>query len=183
MWRARIDTLALTVAEMTAEVNGLADITCLNDVVDVTNSPNFPGPLDFQWLAPQGGISGNNATATVSQPGDYVLIVTFDDGLCTAEQEFTVAVDTVSHTGLFPETGYLTRDEATVALEAESSNPAASVSSAGGGAITGSAAPSRPPSPGLYTATVTNPGNGCTSEKCGGGHSPPMRRRSSTGAP
>lgn len=160
------DTLALTVAEMTAEVNGLADITCLNDVVDVTGTSNFPGPLDFQWLAPQGGISGNNALATVSQPGDYLLIVTFDDGLCTAEQEFTVAVDTVSYTGVFPETGYLTCDETTVALEAESlSNPAASVSwSTTGGAITGSGSAVTATQPGLYTATVTNPGNGCTSE-------------------
>ena len=166
VWRAVSDTLALTVAEMTAEVNGLADITCLNDVVDVTGTSNFPGPLDFQWLAPQGGISGNNALATVSQPGDYLLIVTFDDGLCTAEQEFTVAVDTVSYTGVFPETGYLTCDETTVALEAESlSNPAASVSwSTTGGAITSSSSAVTATQPGLYTATVTNPGNECTSE-------------------
>ena len=95
---------------------GLSDITCLSDEVGIIGTSNFPGPLEFLWFGPQGAVSANNALATISQPGNFTLVIEYEDGLCTAEQEFTVEVDTVSFTGVFPETGYLTCDESTFPL-------------------------------------------------------------------
>ena len=161
-----IDTLQLTVEEMVANVVGLSDITCLSDEVGVIGTSNFPGPLEFLWFGPQGAVSANNALATISQPGDFTLVVEYEDGLCTAEQEFTVAVDTVSFTGVFPETGYLTCDESTFPLAAESlSDASASVSwSTTGGTIQGGGPAVTATETGLYNATVTNPANGCITE-------------------
>ena len=161
-----VDTIQLTVQEMVANVMGLSDITCLSEEVGVIGTSNFPGPLDFVWLGPQGAITANNALATISQPGNFTLLIEYQDGLCTAEQEFTVDVDTASFTGVFPETGYLTCDVTAIPLAAESlSDASASVSwSTINGNILGSGPTVTATETGLYTATVTNPANGCSSQ-------------------
>ena len=158
-----LDTLQLTVEEMTANVVGLSDITCISEEVGVIGTSNFPGPLEYLWFGPQGAVNANNALATITQPGDFTLVISYDDGLCTAEQDFSVAVDTATFTGVFPEAGYLTCDAPTFTLEAIGlSDPGASVSwNTVDGAITGGGPTVTATEPGLYSATVTNPGNGC----------------------
>ena len=161
-----LDTLSLTVEAMTANVVGVSDLTCTSDLVGVIGTSNFPGPLEFQWYGPQGAVSADNALASISAPGDFILVVTYDDGLCSAEYDFSIALDTASFTGDFPDFAYLTCDEPAVTLAPESlSDASASVSwSTTNGDLTGSGSSVTANSPGLYTATISNPGNGCTSE-------------------
>ena len=163
---AVVDTIQLTVEDMTASVTGLSDLTCLLQEVSLVGSSNFPGPLVYEWIGPAGAISANNALATISQPGDFTFLVSYSDGLCQAEAPFTVPLDTVTFSGDFPETGYLTCYETTFPLIAESlSNPSAMVSwSTANGSILGAGSATTAAAGGTYTATVTNPENGCETE-------------------
>jgi len=163
---AVVDTIQLTVEDMTASVAGLSYITCLLQEVSLVGSSNFPSPLDYEWSGPAGAIDANNALATISQPGDFTLTVSYGDGLCEAESQFTVPVDTVTFSGDFPETGYLTCNETTFSLVAESlSNPSATVSwNTANGTILGTGSAATAAAGGIYTATVTNPDNGCETE-------------------
>lgn len=160
-----VDTIQLNVEVMTAEVLGVSNLNCLQSELELTASSNFPGPLDYAWIAQIGAIQAVEGVAAVSVPGTYDLLLSFEDGLCEAAASFVIDVDTVPYTGVFPETGYLTCDAETFPLEAESlSNPGASVSwSTADGNITGGGPSVTATETGTYTALVTNPTNGCTS--------------------
>ena len=160
-----LDTIQLNVEVMTVEVLGVEDLTCLNDEVNLSSSSNFPGPFSHGWIAQVGAIQAVGSQATVNVPGSYTLLLSYQDGLCEAQASFDIALDTATYTGVFPEAGYLTCADPTFPLEAESlSNPGASVSwSTTNGDFTGGGPSVTATETGTYTASVTNPVNGCVS--------------------
>ena len=78
----------------------------------------------------------------------------------------TVAADTATFTGVFPEAGYLTCDVPTFNLAAESLSDAAAVVTwtTVDGTIESDGPMVTATEPGLYSVDVTNPSNGCTTE-------------------
>ncbi len=159
------DTIQLNVAVMTAEVEGVANLTCSEPVLDLAVSSNFPGPLEYTWTANEGSIDGNGGLATVNDAGNFEVLVSFEDGLCEAAATFVVAYDTVSYSGDFPDAAYLTCDALTVELAPSTlSSPDALVGwSTVFGEILGAGPAITALSEGTYVATVTNPNNGCSS--------------------
>lgn len=160
-----VDTIQLNVEEMTADVLGLEDLTCDNDLLNLQAQSNFPGPLTQTWIAETGAIQSLGGNATVEVPGSYELLLSFQDGLCEASAPFQVAIDTASYTGTFPDQAYLTCNDPTVVLEAiDLSSPGAGVVwSTPNGEILGQGYSVSALEEGIYVATVTNPVNGCTS--------------------
>ena len=160
-----IDTIQLNVEVMTVNVLGVDNLTCLNDEVNLSSSSNFPGPFSHGWTAQVGAIQAVGSQASVNVPGSYSLLLSFQDGLCEAQASFDIALDTATFTGVFPAAGYLTCADPTFPLESESlSNPSASVSwSTTNGNFTGSGPSVTATETGTYTASVTNPVNGCVS--------------------
>lgn len=160
-----IDTIQLNVEVMTVDVLGVDNLTCLNDEVNLSSSSNFPGPFSHGWTAQVGAIQAVGSQASVNVPGSYSLLLSFQDGLCEAQASFDIALDTATFTGVFPAAGYLTCADPTFPLESESlSNPSASVSwSTTNGNFTGSGPSVTATETGTYTASVTNPVNGCVS--------------------
>ena len=158
------DTIALSVEVMTADVEGVSDLTCDVTELALTATSNFPGPLDFDWTALVGGLQAVDGQASVGTPGSYELLISFQDGLCEAGTAFEVGIDTTSATGDLASELFLTCINPTVLLEALSLSPAnATVSwSTPDGAIQGNGAAVNATEAGTYAATIENPANGCT---------------------
>lgn len=161
-----VDTIQLNVEVMIAQVEGVTNLTCLDQVVDVVATSNYPGPLDFTWIGSGGGMNTPVGMFQIQQAGTYDVLISFEDGLCEAMATFTIALDTATVTGTFPDTGYLTCDASTFTLQASSlSSPGATVSwSTADGEIVGGGPSVEAAESGSYLATVTNPTNGCFSE-------------------
>ena len=158
------DTIQLNVEVMIAEVNGVANLTCNDPVLGLSVSSNFPGPLDYSWIANTGSIEANGGTATVDDAGNFEVIVSFDDGLCEAAAAFVVAHDTATYSADFPEAAYLTCDAPTIELSPSAlSSPDALVGwTTVFGEILGAGPAITALASGTYVATVTNPNNGCS---------------------
>ena len=158
------DTIQLNVEVMTAEVLGVTNLTCENTALTLNAVSNFPGPLDFNWSAESGSITGNGGLAELDEAGSYTLLVSFQDGLCEAAASFVVGLDTASYTGDFPEAAFLTCDAPTVVLEGSGFSSASAVVSWSTtfGEILGAGPQVTALAEGAYIATVTNPSNGCT---------------------
>jgi len=158
------DTIQLNVAVMTAEVNGVANLTCSNPALNLSVNSNFPGPLGYTWTATEGSINGNGGLASVAEAGSYEVLVSFEGGLCEAAAAFVVASDTTTYSGDFPESAYLTCDAPTAELSPSSlSSPDALVGwTTTFGEVLGAGPAVTALAPGTYVATVTNPSNGCS---------------------
>jgi gliding motility-associated-like protein len=159
------DTIQLNVDVMTANVEGVTDLTCEITELELTAESNFPGPLDFQWSAISGGIQAVDGLASVDLAGSYALLISFQNGLCEAETTFDVGVDTTSATGEFPAELFLTCNDPTATLEASALTPfnAAVTWNTLNGQIQGNGAVVSALEAGAYVATVSHPSNGCTS--------------------
>ena len=105
-----VDTIQLNVEVMTAEVDGVTNLTCDEPVLNLSATSNFPGPLEYNWSATEGNITFNGGQATVDEAGSFDVLLSFGDGLCEAAASFVVAYDTATYTGEFPEAAYLTCD-------------------------------------------------------------------------
>ena len=159
-----VDTIQLNVEVMTAEVDGVTNLTCDEPVLNLSATSNFPGPLEYNWSATEGNIIFNGGQATVDEAGSFDVLLSFGDGLCEAAASFVVAYDTATYTGEFPEAAYLTCDAPTVELSPLSLSSAEAVVTWATvfGEILGAGPTVTALEPGTYVAAVNNPNNGCS---------------------
>ena len=159
-----VDTIQLNVEVMTAEVDGVTNLTCDEPVLNLSATSNFPGPLEYNWSATEGNITFNGGQATVDEAGSFDVLLSFGDGLCEAAASFVVAYDTATYTGEFPEAAYLTCDAPTVELSPLSLSSAEAVVTWATvfGEILGAGPTVTALEPGTYVAAVNNPNNGCS---------------------
>lgn len=159
-----VDTIQLNVEVMTAEVDGVTNLTCDEPILNLSATSNFPGPLEYNWSATEGNITFNGGQATVDEAGSFDVLLSFGDGLCEAAASFVVAYDTATYTGEFPEAAYLTCDAPTVELSPLSLSSAEAVVTWATvfGEILGAGPTVTALEPGTYVAAVNNPNNGCS---------------------
>ncbi len=99
-------SIQVEVDEDTAEPTALPDadgiLTCTNLSVNLDGSNSTGGTLTYEWEDVNGNSLGQSAMVTVSDPGDYNLIVTNTDNGCSATQAIIVnedAIDPVADAG------------------------------------------------------------------------------------
>lgn len=129
-------------------------ITCSQASVTLIGGSTTPG-VSFQWA---GGPAGT--TYTVNAPGTYTFTVTDPSNNCVSTQTVSVSSNTVTPIISSASGGIITCTNTSVNLSATS---AGSTLVWNGGSLTNQPNPAITSSPGTYTVTATDPGNGCIS--------------------
>jgi len=134
-------------------------LTCLVTSVNIGGTTTTNN-VNFTWDASV--INSIGSSATVSNPGDYTLTVTNTTNGCSNSGVVSVSIDTISPNVDAGLNQTLTCTVSTVALSGNSSTPGATYlwSPAGDTPTTSS---TNVAAIGIYTLTVTNPINGCSS--------------------
>ena len=142
-------------------------LNCTNTSLTLTASSSTPG-VTYAWRIGSTGstVLGTGDTLTVSQPYTYDVLVTNPANGCaflggiTVSQNVTppasVAVTTI------PANAALTCSNTSVALTGSSSVSGATYSWSGPSGFTASSSSASTSTPGAYTLTAADPGNGCS---------------------
>ena len=134
-------------------------LTCLVTSVNILGT-SVTNNVNFTWDASVS--NSNGSSATVSNPGDYTLTVTNITNGCSNSGVVTVSIDTISPNVDAGLNQTLTCSVTSVTLTGNSTTPGATYlwSPAGD---TPTASSTNVAIIGIYTLTVTNPINGCSS--------------------
>jgi hypothetical protein len=153
-----------------ANAGGAATLTCATTtlVLGDPNAPNTPN-ISYSWSGSGIVAGGNTPTPTINQPGTYNLFVKNNDNGCTATAAVAIPQNITAPLATVAAPAQLTCTTPAIQLNAGASSTGAGFSyawgSASGGGI-GSGVNTLTPTitaAGLYTLTVTNTTNGCTS--------------------
>ncbi|MBK8556878.1 MAG: hypothetical protein IPL65_14370 [Lewinellaceae bacterium] len=160
-------------ANLPVAVAGLPDtLSCSMLSVNLNATGSTSGPmLSYAWSTLNGNIlSGNNTLMPlVDAPGNYILTVTDASNGCTAVSSVSIAQNLVSPSLTATSSGELNCQQTSLSLQANiitaySGQLAYSWGTANGSIVSGSAtATPVVDAPGLYTVTVTDQYNGCSS--------------------
>jgi gliding motility-associated-like protein len=131
-------------------------ISCANPTVTLNGSSATPG-VTYGWTGPGIVSGGSTTTPSVNAPGTYTLTVT--SGTCTATSTVSVTSASTPPNISIAAPAQLTCTTATVTLTGSSTIPGVTYQWTSGPATSGNAVTTA----GVYTLTVTNPANGCTS--------------------
>jgi len=143
-----------------ADASGGGTITCIQTSVLLNGSSTTPG-VTWSWTGPN-GFSSNQQNPTVSTAGAYTLIVTNPVNACTASDAITVTASLTAPAAMASVVGSLTCTILTAQLVGVSNSPGATFAWTGPNGYTSNQPTATTSVPGVYTLTVTNPGNGCT---------------------
>ena len=145
---------------VTSSVTGT--ITCSTNSVSVVASTTV-SPVTYLWNGP-GILSGNTAsTVVVNQPGSYNYTVTNTTNGCKTIGSATVAQNTVAPTVTVSPSQTLTCSSPSVNLSG-ASTPSNCLPTWSGGVVSGvNSFTATATSANIFTLTVTNPVNGCSS--------------------
>jgi len=144
-------------------VNALATggvLSCTATSVQLNGSSTTPSAT-YSWTGP-GGFTSNLQNPTVSTAGIYTLEVTDGAGLCTAYDSALVSED-VNLPGAAATGATLTCVVTTVQLQGSSPATGATYSWTGPNGFTSALQNPTVSVEGIYTLTVSNPSNGCSS--------------------
>ena len=146
-------------ANVTASAAGT--IGCgANSSTTISGSSSTPGAT-YEWLDPSGTSMGSTNPATVSQTGTYQFIATNPTTGCKDTVDVLVQADasipSISATG-----GIIDCNNPMATITATSTTGGLDYSWSGPGAYTSANATNSVSTPGSYSVTVTDPGNGCT---------------------
>lgn len=135
-------------------------LNCTNPTISLTGSSSSVG-VTYSWTGP-GGFTSSQQNPPVSNPGDYMLVVTDPANGCTASAVATVTLDPdIPDITVAADT--LTCAQPTALLKAVTNTAGVNFTWSGPG-ITNPALQNQSISvPGTYDVTVTNPVNGCKS--------------------
>lgn len=137
-------------------------ITCLNSEILISSITDATNPT-YSWTGPN-NFSANTNNVNVMDAGQYVLTISLDNG-CQASDFVEIMVDTLSPDLVLEVNGTLTCDRAQVNLTSISSVGNLSYSWVGPDGFTSDEQNISVSIPGLYTQTVTNLDNGCTTTR------------------
>lgn len=150
-----------------AVANSGAPLSCtqLTTTVSGTGS-SVGGSFTYLWTSPNGNIvsGGTTLNAIVNQPGEYILQVTNIGNGCTATASTTVTSN-ATPPGASASGGTITCSSSTTSLAASSPTNGVTYLWSGPGINQNNQAQQNPVvgTAGVYTVTVTNPANSCTS--------------------
>ena len=158
-------TVLQNIVEPLVEIPVPGNLDCINESVDVVleeTSPDF----SYEWFDDQGNSIGTNSQIEIQDPGQFLVIVLDESNGCTNDLTFIVDQDITEPEVNAGEELSLDCNDMQAILNGSSStnNTSAEWTTDDGGFV--SSANSFQPSvnaPGVYTLTVTNNGNGCTS--------------------
>jgi len=141
-----------------------AQLDCKNNSVTFTPGSSTPG-VTYTWAGPNGALPSAGAV-TVSATGTYTLTATNPANGCTAVASSVVTQNTTVPGGVTttanPVTAQITCDHPSVTLTSNSTTPGVTYSwSDANGTVVGVGASVSVTAPGVYTVSVTDPGNGC----------------------
>jgi len=152
------------------EISANYDILdCINTSSTLLASSNFPSGVDFSWeVAGEGNItSSNDWEAVVNEAGTYQVTASFDNGVCTDQETYTLEIDTIPFTADAGPDGVINCYIPNVVLLGGSDGENADYvwTTSENGAFFGSSNIAQPTAiaGGVYQLTVTNPLNGCIS--------------------
>lgn len=161
-----VQTIEVSVVEMTASIAGLAYINCADPTTVMSGGNNFGNPAVYEWTgdpAMFGGVT-NNAICTIVGGGDLTLTVTYNQ-VCEAtttvfiDSDFSpIDVEAIS-------SGDITCYDPTAELIATVDVSGATIQWSSPNGIFGSptnAAETIADAPGTYNVLVTHPTSGCT---------------------
>jgi gliding motility-associated-like protein len=138
-------------------------ITCTTNTTTINGSSTTAG-VNYNWAGPGIVSGGNTAAATVNAAGTYTLTVTDPANGCTS-----TATAVITTSGGVPNSSAsagpsLTCINNTSAVNGSSTTAGVNYNWAGPGIVSGAnTATATVNASGVYTLTVTDPGNGCTS--------------------
>ncbi len=135
-------------------------VTCGTQTTVLTGGSPTSG-VTFAWTGPN-GFTSTQQNPSATAVGTYTLTVTNPVNSCTSTATATVngdfAAPNASATG-----GIITCASSSTTISGASTTPGATFAWAGPGGFTSGAQSPTVSSTGVYTLTVTNPANGCTS--------------------
>jgi hypothetical protein len=134
------------------------NLTCTTTSVQLTGSTT--SGTQFDWTGPN-GFSSSQQDPTVTDAGNYTLVVTNPTNGCTSSAQTTVTIDTVSP-GAGATGGNLTCTATSVQLTGSTTSGTQFDWTGPNGFSSGQQNPTVTDA-GNYTLVVTNPTNGCTS--------------------
>ena len=146
-------------------ISGGTLLTCLNSNSTLTASTTGTG-ANYQWTGP-GGFSQSGPVVTVFEAGTYIVEATFPNG-CISQSSYEQLQDIDDPTTIIIVSNQLTCTNSTADLDASnsSSSSGAPISFAwwdDGGSMIGTNPTINVSQAGIYTLTVTDLNNGCTS--------------------
>lgn len=135
-------------------------LTCAVTSIQLTASSLTNG-VTYEWSGPN-SFTSSQQNPSVSFPGTYTVTITNTDNGCTASADATVTQD-ITPPGASANGGRLTC--AITSIQITSSSPTGGVSYAWSGPNSFASAQQNPSvsAPGIYSVTITNTDNGCTS--------------------
>jgi gliding motility-associated-like protein len=138
-------------------------LTCIQTSIQLNGSSSVAG-LNYSWTGP-GIVSGaNTPTPTVNLPGTYTLTATHPSNGCEGTSSVVVTEDVSPFIVDAGNSQVITCAENSIQLNGSASIPNVNYSWSGPGIISGPTTPNPIVNQvGVYTLTVTNPLNGCTS--------------------
>jgi hypothetical protein len=145
--------------EVTASVSGT--LTCSNPNVTLSASSTTSGVV-YTWSGP-GGFSSNESAPHASNPGSYIVTVTNPYNNCSVSKSVDVLQNISVPEGVMASaSGVITCSNPSVTLNSSSTTSGVSYNWAGPGGFTSTAQNPSVSVPGIYTLTVINSANGCS---------------------
>jgi hypothetical protein len=144
---------------------GTTIINCTNPTLSLT-AGSSPNTASYSWSGPN-NYSSNNATASVTVPGTYIVTATLASNGCSKTANVLIALDTASPAGIttssVPANATLTCTNPNVVLTGNSVTPGVAYNWTGPNNFSAPGSSVTVATPGNYVVTVTNPVNGCSS--------------------
>jgi len=142
-------------------------LNCLRDSLQLNGTASSAGPdFLYQWKGPSGSLPGGGPTPTVSEAGNYQLIITDNSNGCVDSAEVEVGLDTLApKVNLLPP-DTLNCQQTTLSLQATASDigtaPVYLWQTTGGNILSGSSSLSPTiDAPGSYLLVAQRQENGC----------------------
>lgn len=138
-------------------------IDCIDPIGNLDGNSITPN-VTFQWLDPLGNVISTNKSTTSTIPGNYTFVVTDNTG-CSNTTSVTLSANNAGP-DVSVQGGLITCSNPTVNLVGSSNTNGVSYTWTDANAnVIGNTATVQAPGAGIYTLTVLNPVNGCTSSK------------------
>ena len=166
------DTIVVLVEELEATVltDPSSTLTCANPTIEVIAGSNFPSGIEFSWSSIDAGANfeSNQTTATIDAAGNFLLVADWNEGACLDSLAFTIDLDTTTYqSALISSNNVINCSVDSVTLLLTNGDVDAEFNwqlpNAANFTWTNEPFELVTNTPGTWSVTTNNPGNGCTS--------------------
>jgi len=166
------DTIVVLVEELEATVltDPSSTLTCANPTIEVIAGSNFPSGIEFSWSSIDAGANfeSTQTTATIDAAGNFLLVADWNEGACLDSLAFTIDLDTTTYqSALISSNNVINCSVDSVTLLLTNGDVDAEFNwqlpNAANFTWTNEPFELVTNTPGTWSVTTNNPGNGCTS--------------------